>query len=258
MTVKIIAEMASAHDGELDKAKRLIDAAVAVGADAVKLQYFHNPDRMAERRRVPDYYRDIYRRYSVPLDWLPVLRAHCPIELGCTVFLPEAAALVAPHVDWLKIASFEARDDKLRWAAISTGKRVLVSTGMCDEKSLHRSAYDCVYVLHCVSAYTGLCLRDCNLGAINRYGLDGFSDHVRCECHALTSGYAAVLAGARILEKHLALPDTDPQNPDFPVGLQPDEFAAYVRNVREAEQILGDGIKRQLPCEAEMAQYRVK
>ena len=267
MSVLIIAEIASAHDGDYDRACRLVDAAADAGADIVKAQYFHDPDLMAERRRVPDRYRDIYRRYSIPLSWVRLLseRAHVHgLQFACSVFVPGAAVKVVEWCDWLKVASFE-NDTDLRGEV--SGFPLIISAGMCSEGQLRALklwrdlVYRDVRVLHCVSCYRSLRLADTNLGVILKYGLDGFSDHVNSKDapdEGVKSGEYAVNRGARMLEKHIRLDDTDPQNPDYAPALNPEQFKEYVRLARLADAAGGDGVKRCLPCEEEMAQYKVK
>ena len=90
--------------------------------------------------------------------------------------------------------------------------------------------------LHCIAAYPTP-MDEVQLGAIGRYGLDGFSDHTGL----VQMGAYAVMAGARILEAHLRADDTDPANPDSRVALNPEGFVQYVQNVREAEMCFGVG-----------------
>jgi N,N'-diacetyllegionaminate synthase len=267
----VIAEIASAHDGDIEKAMSLINAAADAGADAVKAQFWSDADRLADRRRVPPHYREIYRRYQIGADWLVGLARHTRergMDFGCTAYLPEDVATVAPLVDFLKVASFEVLDEELR-AAIEpwmpcphmyrTGKRVIVSLGMCDEdeaESVRRwhlsHTAGSTAILHCVSAYP--CpLESLNLSVIQVNALGGFSDHTA----NIQVGAYAVMSGARIVEAHIRLNETDPANPDYAPALSPGQFRAYVANIRQAERIMGDWTKRIQPCEQEMAQYKV-
>jgi sialic acid synthase SpsE len=299
MSVMIIGEIASAHDGDYVKAVRLIDAVADAGADICKIQFFKDPDLMAERRRVPDHYRDIYRRYSVPPEWAPKLSAHahgCGLQFACTVFVPGAARYVSEYCDWLKVASFENGDMELLSEVLAetkaNGTRMIVSFGMEDANAALDTmcginGYNDVVTLHCVSCYPCL-LRNANLRAIfppdhdhwdffdcnssagsqltvwdltRCRAFDGFSDHVvdpEHPTHGILSGALAVAYGATVLEKHVRLDDTDPQNPDYAPALTPAQFAEYVRLARLADAAGGDGVKRCLPCEQKMAQYRVR
>lgn len=270
MSVFVIAEAGSTHDGDLAKAERLVSVAAAAGCQAVKYQFWSDPDRLADRRRVPDFYRDIYRRYRMPVGWLYVLSELCQtqgIEFMATTYLPEDVATVAPFVTRFKVSSFEALDESFIVAHRPYRKQVIISAGMTDQYEALRLSYSyggvvqCA-VLHCVSAYPAP-LASLQLHHLRPHndpdGLDdvptfaGLSDHSR---HVLV-GALAVAAGAEIIEAHLRLDDTDPENPDFATAFTPAEFADYVRNIRFAELAVGDGQKRQQPCEAPMAAYRV-
>lgn len=261
----VIAEIGSCHDGELVSARALVQMAAACGADAVKAQFWSDPDRLADRRRVPAHYRDIYRRYRMPVSWLPILKAEADaagIEFLCTAYLPEDVAVVAPYVTRFKVASFEAGAADLREAHRPfSDRQVVVSLGMGGSQHAGKWSQDTsrVRFLHCVSAYPApvVALHLGTLRAGARHGLiHGFSDHTD---PALTwTGALAVAAGAEIIEAHLRLEDTDPENPDAPHAMTPQQFDSYVRHIRFAEACLGDGRAGMQPCEAEMAQYRVR
>ncbi len=250
MSTLVIAEAASAHDGSIDKALRLIEAAKACGADVCKFQYWSSADRHAARRRAPEYL-NTYRRYRVPVDWLLTLKAHCVevgIDFACSVCLPEDVPIVAPFVKYLKISSFEADDGELWRACLATGVHLIVSHGL-GESSLGGHLN-----LHCVSAYPTP-LEQLNLAAIREGRYDGFSDH----SGAIDAGFAAVCAGAQVIEVHMKLPDTDPANPDAgPFALLPDDLHLYVDGIRRAELMMGDGEKRIMPSEHVMLRYKVR
>ena len=107
--------------------------------------------------------------------------------------------------------------------------------------------------LHCISAYPAD-LAQTNLAALrDNYEIDGLSDH----SHQTDMGALAVAAGASIIETHVRLDDTDPANPDYAVSFTPAEFAEYVRLVRRAETIMGDGVRRVQSCEEQNLRFRV-
>jgi N,N'-diacetyllegionaminate synthase len=273
----VIAEIGSCHDGNLGKAITLIDAARDAGADVAKFQFWSDPDELAARRRVPANYREIYRRYRLIPEWLPILRVAClrrGIEFAATCYLPQDVAVVAPFVRRFKVASFEAGASDLRQAhrpflEADASKHVIVSLGMggaahagtwlADLRGDDASA-ERVRFLHCVSAYPApagaLNLQTLRAGV--RHGiLHGLSDHTAPD---LTwTGALAVAAGATILEAHLRLEETDDANPDAPHAMNPRQFDSYVRHVRFAEACLGDSLGAGLvqECEREMAEYRV-
>src|SRR5436190_12700439 len=96
MKTLVIAEAGSCHDRNLQKAFALIDAAADAGADVCKFQWWSNPEKLADRRRVPDGYRQIYRRYAFPAFWLGMMKSRCVdrgIEFMCTAYLPEDVAI---------------------------------------------------------------------------------------------------------------------------------------------------------------------
>lgn len=258
--VLCIAEIGSCPDGQWDKAARLVHEAKQAGADICKAQYWSNPERLANRRHAPQFL-DLYRRYQMPPAWLPRLTEECAtvgIAFACTTYLEEDIAVVAPHVHYQKIASFEAHDAAFIQAHRPHGKPTIISTGMCDEKTLidlrgiQGDADWEVYLLHCVSSYPAP-LQQINLSVIRNYGLDGFSDHTT----SILTGAFAVAAGARIIEKHLRLTDTNPANPDYPHALSPRSFAEYIRFIRVADAAMGEGPKRIMPCEVAMTPFVV-
>lgn len=258
----VVAEAGSCHDGDRSKACRLVHAAKISGADACKFQFWSSADRLADRRRVPDRYREIYRRYQMPATWLAELKHACDemgLEFIATCYLPEDLDVVAPFVRRFKIASFEASDRA--FVEAHRGRPTIISWGMADGEPPY--FWPGAKVLHCVSAYPAP-VEAMNLNVLQGdWGepydpapspFVGLSDHSR----QLDMGALAVAAGAEIIETHIRLDDTDPENPDYATAFTPAECAEYVRLIRRAEVIMGDGEKRQQPCEAEMAQYRVR
>ena len=266
----VIAEAAACHDGDLDKAYRLITLASESGADAVKVQWLSSPQRLAERRRAPEYL-DAYRLLAFPREWFPLLKARCEarkIELLCTCYLPEDIAVIAPYVTRFKVASFEATD--AHFVALHAewpDKPLIISAGMGADFSASVAAYMSGYrrqargpitILHCVSAYP--CPEDqANLAVLradifrDHLQAGGLSDHTR---HPWT-GALAVAAGAKVIEFHVRLMDTDPANADYAVARPPEEALEYVRNIRFAETAMGDGVRRVMPSEESMLRYRV-
>lgn len=252
MKTFIIAEAGSCHDGLYEKAVGLVDVAKDAGADAVKFQFWSDAKRLADRRRA-DAYLPIYEQYKMPASWLRLLAGECDrrgIEFMCTTYLPEDIATVAPFVRRFKIASFEANDHRFIDAHLQYGKPLIISTGMDAKPSFMFQAP--VSLLHCVSAYPTP-YDQANL-AVLRQQYDGFSDHTA----SIYTGAFAVCAGASILEVHIKDWATATDNPDAASALDPRKFGEYVWLTRLAEKMLGDGVKRQMPCEAAMAEYQVR
>ena len=256
MSTFVIAEAGSTHDGDHVKGALLIEAAVAAGANACKFQYWSSARRLADRRNAHDYLA-IYERYQIWTGWIDVWKRICDsagIEFMCTVYLPEDIPVIAPYVKRFKVASFEAGDEEFIREHWSYGKPIIVSTGMMDEGS-YPVVGGCHY-LHCVSAYPTP-LDQANLSVLREDDGEwyaGYSDHT----HNILTGALAVAAGAHILEVHFRLDDTDPANPDYATALSPGQLKDYIALVRQAEVMMGDGVKEPQPAEAEMMKYRVK
>ncbi len=274
MHIYVIADIGANHDGQYARMLEAIDEAKHAGCDCAKFQWVSDPVSMAKRRgqAYADGYAEVYAKYLAwPSNWHEELAAHCRhcgIDYMCTCFLPEDIAIVAPHVARFKVASFEASDRTFLAAHAQLGKDVLISTGMLSHGELMNLQWyipqDFLPVdiswLHCVSSYPApieamqLAVFQTNSDCGGPH-FDGLSDH---SDPALTwTGALAVARGAKIIEAHLRLDETDPANQDYPHAMTPQQFAEYVRNIRFCEVALGDGEKRLQPCEELMARYRV-
>jgi N,N'-diacetyllegionaminate synthase len=267
----VIAEAGSNHNRDLDTALRLIDAAAAAGADTVKFQIFraeslysrYTPrlSEMEGRSEPGETPFELIRRFELPREWLPQLAAQARkngIFFTASPFDLEAVKLMeAIDVPFYKVASYEIVDVILLRAIAETGKPAIVSTGnssLADIEAALKVFAGCgndqVALLHCVSQYPTR-YADLNLRCIPTMQrafrrVVGFSDHTMDARAAL----AAVALGARILEKHFTL-SRNQAGPDHPSSLEPGELAQYVRDVREIEQSLGNGVKRVMDSESE-------
>lgn len=255
----VIAEMSANHNGSLDQALRLIEAARTAGADAIKLQTYR-PDTITLDSDLPDFRiedglwagRTLYELYAwahTPWEWHAPLFAHAR-RLGITIF---SSPFDRSAVDLLedlnapayKIASFEAIDLPLIRYVAATGKPMIISTGMADAEEIAEAidaarAGGCreLAILHCVSGYPAPA-SDYNLRTIPdmiaRFGLvTGLSDHTLDNSTAI----AAVALGAAIIEKHFTL-DRSAGGPDDSFSLEPDAFADLCRSTRVAWEALG-------------------
>jgi len=178
------------------------------------------------------------------------------MEYMVSIYLPEDAARIAPLVDAIKCASFEAQDYEFLAALQATGKPIYVSTGMMTLSEVMRSARFATAILHCTSAYVAP-MSSLNLRAIHalREAVTvpvGYSDH---SANVLT-GALAVACAAAFIEVHMRPDNCDPDNADYAVSLTPSQLAEYVANVRLAEVMLGDGEKRVMPEEEPMLAYK--
>lgn len=273
MSVFIIAECGSSWRfgaDHLANAYRMIDAAKSAGADAVKFQWCSNGRQLAIRRSGKPHEYDQggcgedqcltclqgedYDRYiNYDPSWLPLLKAHAVkvgIQFGVTAFLPQDVAVVAPLVDFFKIAAMECDYIELANATrtVRGTRPTYVSTNA--DHQWEDAFWDCEedFILHCVSKYP------CPIDEISISEIHGdckrrgLSDHT---AHVLT-GAVAVGAGAKIVESHIRLQDTPPDNPDYPHSLEVDypfseggagnwnreSYAAYVQNIRIAERMM--------------------
>jgi N-acetylneuraminate synthase len=255
----VIAELSANHNGSLQAALRIIDAAVAAGADAVKIQTY-TADTITLNSSRPEFQitqgkwagQSLYQLYQsayTPWDWHPALFDHARkrgITLFSSPFDPTAIDLLEDlNAPAYKIASFEAVDLPLIRYAASTGKPMIISTGMADADEIAeaiQAARDggCrdLAILHCVSGYPAPAA-DYNLRTlpdmIDRFGLvTGLSDHTLDN----TTAIAAVALGASIIEKHMT-EDRNGGGPDDSFSLEPAEFAALCSSARTAWEALG-------------------
>lgn len=255
----VIAEMSANHNGSLDTAFRIIETAKQVGADAVKLQTYR-PDTITldcdtEEFRIQGGLWDgktLYQLYAeahTPWEWHAPLFEHAR-KLGITIFSSPFDNTAVDLLEDLnapayKIASFEAVDLSLIRYVASTGKPMIISTGMADAEEIDEAiaaARDggCkqLAILHCVSGYPAPAA-DYNLRTIpdmiQRFGLvTGLSDHTLDN----TTAIASVALGASIIEKHFTL-DRNGGGPDDSFSLEPVEMAALCRGSRTAWEAMG-------------------
>jgi N,N'-diacetyllegionaminate synthase len=256
VSVLVIGEPGCTSEGDKATMLRLLETAAQCGANVWKPQWTSDPVLMCERRHIGyahpkhEYYLRAYSWLAWPVEWHAEFRARCralDMAYACTVFLKQDVARVAPYVDYLKVASFEAGDNELVAEAIRWHGRVILSTGMGQQYFGSAKPWA---VLHCVSAYPAP-IDEMNLRAMKHH--KGLSDHSR---HLLT-GAVAVGARAKAIETHYRLDTCHQSNPDYAVAFTPAEFTQYVKNIRDAEAMMGDGIKRRQPCEEWALPYRV-
>ena len=257
----VVAEMSGNHNGSLDRALAIVDAAAAAGADAVKLQTYTadtitldvaNPQFSIRAPASPWHGRrlhDLYREAHTPWDWHETIMARAR-ERGIVCFstaFDETAVtfLESLGVPAYKIASFEITHLPLIRRVAATGKPLLLSTGMAtlaeiDEAvSTARSAGCGTPVLFkCTSAYPAPA-SEANVATIPHLqaafgGVAGLSDHTP----GIGVAVAAVALGASVIEKHLTLRRSD-GGVDSAFSLEPEEFAALVTETRLAWQSLG-------------------
>jgi N-acetylneuraminate synthase len=269
----VIAEAGVNHNGRLELAMALVDAAARAKADAVKFQAFR-----AEHLVTPDAPKAAYqargteagetqfqmlKKLELPDEAQRELVAHCKskriIFLSTPFDKTSATFLHGLGVPAFKIGSGDITDLPLLGHVSRFGKPVLLSTGMSrlseveDALTALRSG-GCgqVALLHCVSNYP-TDAADANLRAMQTLGLAfgtpvGYSDHTK----GLPVSLAAVALGACIIEKHITL-DRSLPGPDQFCSIEPDEFTALVEGIRMVEVSLGSGRKQPAASEANVA-----
>jgi N-acetylneuraminate synthase len=255
----VIAEMSANHNGKFEAALSIIDEAHRAGADAVKIQTYR-ADTITLNSDLPDFQitdglwagRTLYELYEwahTPWEWHAPLFEHAR-KLGIRIFSSPFDTTAVDLLESLgapayKIASFEAVDLPLIKYVASTGKPMIISTGMANEEEI-QDAIDAarsggcndLAILHCVSGYPAPA-EDYNLMTIpdmaKRFGVPvGLSDHTLDN----TTAIASVALGACIIEKHFTL-DRSGGGPDDSFSLEPAELLELCTGARTAWSALG-------------------
>jgi N-acetylneuraminate synthase len=272
----VIAELSGNHNGDIERALALIDAAAEAGADAVKLQTY-TADTITIDHDGPGFrlegglwhgrtLHDLYSEAFTPFEWHEALFRRAR-ERGLICFsspFDETAIELLEKLDApaFKIASFEAVDLPLIARASRGGKPLIVSTGMTSPQEIGRAVETAttagaggVCLLHCVSAYPAT-FAEANLAMIPRLADDygcvvGLSDHTPGTAAAV----AAIALGARVIEKHFTLARAD-GGPDAAFSLEPAELKALAHDCRAAFDALGVATYKRSETEAHNRQFR--
>lgn len=272
MTVLIIAEAGVNHNGDIELAKQLVDAAVDSGADLVKFQTF-NAERLATHAAPKADYQSrtteekqsqvtMLQQLELSEEMHETLVAYCQsrdIGFFSTGFDIESLNFLASlGTERFKIPSGEITNLPYLRHVGGFGKPLILSTGMATLGEIESAMAVLetvgtprtkITVLHCNTEYPTP-MQDVNLRAMcsirDAFGVAvGYSDHTL----GIEVPIAAVTLGATVIEKHLTL-DRNLAGPDHRASLEPDEFAAMVLAIRNIEQAMGDGVKRPSPSEA--------
>jgi len=252
----IIAEIGNNHNGSLALAKRLVDEAVAAGADAVKFQIrdldslygdTHKGGR-AQADLGAQYTLDLLSRFQLSKGEMREILSYAKkknVLSFCTPWdIPSVAFLESCNVDLYKIASADLTNHPLLECVAATGKPLICSTGMATDEEITQAANllhakECKFaLLHCNSTYPAP-FKDINLLYMLKLkkfqSIVGYSGHER----GIHIPVAAVALGAQLIEKHFTL-DKNMEGVDHRVSLLPDEFKQMVQQIRELESALGN------------------
>lgn len=258
-----IADIGANHDGDFDRAIKLIRLCASVGVDAVKFQHFRAPRivsrsgfdgmKVGHQAAWPQGVYETYEAASLPWEWTARLADECQrfgMEFMSTPYDLEAVEHLDPYVSVWKIGSGDITYHALIEACARTGKPVILSTGAAWIQDVelamallaeHRTA-----LLQCGSDYTGSSetVKYANVSVLNAYrarwplAVLGLSDH----SPNYTAVLPAVALGARIIEKHFT-DDPKRSGPDHGFSMDPHIWHDCIERTRECVAALGTGVK---------------
>ncbi|EGF92293.1 pseudaminic acid synthase [Asticcacaulis biprosthecium C19] len=255
----IICELSGNHNGSLDRALLLIDAAAETGCDAIKIQTY-TADTITMKCDRPEFFLhgglwdgyslyDLYQEAHTPWDWHPALFERAA-KRGVTLFSSPFDDTAVDLLDDLKapafkIASFELVDLPLIAYAAAKGKPLIMSTGMANHAEIEAAVKTArehgtgeIVLLHCVSEYPSR-IEDANVRTVpdlaDKFGcVSGLSDHT----FGTAASVASVALGGSVIEKHFTLARAD-GGPDSGFSLEPSEFTALVKDCKDAWRAVG-------------------
>jgi N,N'-diacetyllegionaminate synthase len=261
----VIAEIGVNHDGELDKAIKLVDCAAEAGADVVKFQTYVAESLVTKDALRAEYQinnsiqnetqLEMLKRLSLSNSDFKAVFEHCNsigIEFLSTAFdLESFEFLISLGLKRAKIPSGEITNKPLLRKVAQADLPIIISTGMAThdevasaldvliEESVSKSE---IVVLHCTTNYPAP-LSEVNLKAMVQMGIDfglrvGYSDHTE----GIRVASTAVALGAVVIEKHLTL-SRSLDGPDHAASLEPDQFHEMVDEIRKTEMCLGSSVK---------------
>ena len=263
--VFIIAEAGVNHNGKMELAYKLVDAAKEAGVDAVKFQIFKSEKLISKSTKMADYQKENLKENISQLDMVKKLELsyedfikinkYCKekeIMFMATPFDNDSLDFLVDtlKVDVLKIGSGDLNNYPFLEKVAFKNKEIILSTGMSNLSDIE-GALDFISqytdkeikVLHCTTNYP--CPMDeVNLKAMNTIKdafqvAVGYSDHTL----GIEVPIAAVALGAEVIEKHFTL-DKTMEGPDHVASLEPDELKEMTRTIRNIEKALGSGIKK--------------
>ena len=274
MHVYIIAEAGVNHNGQLDLALKLCDAAKEAGVNAVKFQTWKTENIVTASAQQAAYQTentgkqesqfDMLKRLELSYEHFTYIQQYCKqigIDFLSTPDEEESLAFLMNDLQlpWVKIGSGEVTNIPYLRTIASYRKPVILSTGMSTLAQV-TTAYDTLLEAGApqVSLRHGTTNYPCPYDEVNLRAMQTMKDAFKCRVgysdHTMGTEIpvAAVAMGAEIIEKHFTL-DRTMDGPDHKASLEPDELKLMVRQIRHIETALGDGIKRPNHSEAENA-----
>lgn len=263
--MKIIAEAGVNHNGSLDVAMKMVDAAKAAGADYIKFQTFKTESLVTSSCEAADYQKEnagasdqasMLRKLELSYQDFRKLQEYCEQKgigfLSTPFDLESIDFLASLKPDYMKVPSGEITNLPYLRRIAATGIPVIMSTGMSSLEDIRaalkpfkEAGYksDDIILLHCTTQYPAP-MEEVNLRAMRTlkelFGYEaGYSDHTR----GIEVAVAAAALGASVIEKHFTL-DRNMEGPDHKASLEPGELQELVSAVRNVEKALGSGEKQ--------------
>ncbi|MBE3066944.1 MAG: N-acetylneuraminate synthase family protein [Chloroflexi bacterium] len=262
-----IADIAANHDGDLERAKRLIRLAKDAGADAAKFQHFQAPKIVSEygfthmnaqvshQAEWKKSVTQVYSEASVSWDWTPVLKEECDrigIDFLTSPYDYESIEHVAPFIPAFKVGSGEIDWIEALEHMASKGKPLIIATGAANIGEVQKAVHAILKinkqlcVMQCNTNYTASPENYdyINLNVLKTYAamfpdvVLGLSDHT----HGNATILGAVTLGARVVERHFT-DSNDREGPDHKFALNPQDWAHMVEETRLLERALGSADK---------------
>ena len=268
MSVYIIAEAGVNHNGDINLAYQLVDAAKAAGVDCIKFQTFKSENLVSHTAQKAEYQKaatgdssqqDMLKQLELSFGEFVSLKEYCDRKGICFLSTPfdfeSIKFLNSIEMPFWKIPSGEVTNYPYLVALAKTGKPVVMSTGMCEMQEiedaiavLRENGASDIKLLHCNTEYPTP-YEDVNLKAMktlrDAFGVEvGYSDHTK----GIEVPIAAVAMGAAVIEKHFTL-DRNMEGPDHKASLEPQELKQMVDSIRHIEAALGSGDKKPSPSE---------
>lgn len=280
----IIAEAGVNHNGDLNLAFNLVDAAVKAGADAVKFQTFKSelivsksvPRAEYQKENMPhvnESQQDMIKKLELKYDDFIAIKEYCDqkniLFLSTTADIP-STDFIDSLVPFFKLGSADLLNYPLLKHIAQKGKPIILSTGMANLGDIERalnvikkwqpelnSDFPAISVLHCTTNYP------CPFDEVNLNAMltikDAFKENVGYSDHTLGGEVAigAVAMGAQIIEKHFTL-DRNMPGPDHKASMEPGELKEMISRIRNMENALGNGIKEPNKSEIKISQVARK